>query len=132
MPRILLVNDSVEFLRALANLLGLKGYETATAIAGQEALIQLRDHRFDLMVLDMVMPGMTGIEVLATMPDPSPPVIVVTGQPEILPVPPPVVVRHVVPKSIEDVDFMPRLLAAIDDVVGPGTAEVAALMNGPT
>ena len=67
MAKILVVDDEknarVLYERELAE----EGYEVATAANGREALEQFRSDRPDLVVLDICMPGMNGLEVLAQL-----------------------------------------------------------------
>jgi len=81
--KILLVEDD-ELLRvALARLLSSKGYDVAQAEDGQAAMDELRRIRYDLLVTDMMMPRMSGEELLdrlETLPhDERPSVIVLTA-----------------------------------------------------
>jgi DNA-binding response OmpR family regulator len=61
--KILVVDDDVLVLDALQDLLAADGYEVATSTRGQEALEILEREHFDLVVLDVVMPKMTGFDV---------------------------------------------------------------------
>lgn len=61
--RILIVDDDILVLEALQELLSSSGYEVKTATRGQEALEILDQGRFDLLILDVVMPKMTGFDV---------------------------------------------------------------------
>jgi len=61
--RILVVDDDVLVLEALKELLTSSGYEVRVATRGQEALEILDTERFDLLILDVVMPKMTGFEL---------------------------------------------------------------------
>ena len=61
--RILVVDDDEMVLIALKELLGFKGYETRVVSGGAEALDALREQVFDLVILDIIMPGMDGYEV---------------------------------------------------------------------
>jgi DNA-binding response OmpR family regulator len=64
MPRkILVVDDDILVLEALRELLVADGYEVTTATRGQEALEVMEREHFDLLVLDVVMPKMTGFDV---------------------------------------------------------------------
>ncbi len=63
MPRILVVDDTPQNVRLLGDLLAAKGYEVATAASGAEALEQIEKHRPDLVLLDVVMPGLSGYDV---------------------------------------------------------------------
>ncbi len=61
--RILVVDDTPLNVRLLADLLTAKGYEVLTAASGAEALARVEADRPDLVLLDVVMPGMSGYEV---------------------------------------------------------------------
>ncbi len=61
--RILVVDDTPHNVKLLADLLGAKGYDVATASSGDEALEQLEKQAPDLVLLDVVMPGMSGYDV---------------------------------------------------------------------
>jgi CheY-like chemotaxis protein len=61
--RILVVDDDILVLEALQELLVSSGYEVRVATRGQEALEILDQEHFDLLILDVVMPKMTGIDV---------------------------------------------------------------------
>ena len=60
----LLVDDEVEFVAALAERLQLRGIEAGTATSGQEALSMIENEAPQVVVLDIMMPGISGIEVL--------------------------------------------------------------------
>ncbi|TAN39516.1 MAG: response regulator [Nitrospirae bacterium] len=61
--RILCVDDEPMNLKLLEVALAPKGYEVFTAANGQEALEKLREQAVDLLLLDVMMPGMNGFEV---------------------------------------------------------------------
>jgi adenylate cyclase len=61
--KILVVDDVALNVKLLADLLGVKGYQTVTAASGPEALEKLEAERPDLVLLDVMMPGMSGYEV---------------------------------------------------------------------
>jgi two-component system sensor histidine kinase/response regulator len=63
--RILVVDDQAANLRAVSTLLTRYGYEVLTASAGEAALELALAHVPDLLLLDMMMPGMDGFELLA-------------------------------------------------------------------
>lgn len=63
MRKILIVDDDRVILHILAEGLRELGYEVATAVSGADALRLARESPFDLTVLDMRMPGMSGVEV---------------------------------------------------------------------
>jgi len=60
--RILVVDDEPQIRRVLKTALVANDYEVATARTGEEALEELRRERFDLVLLDVNMPGMGGME----------------------------------------------------------------------
>lgn len=62
--RVLVVDDEPELLRAVARILRAAGFDVATAANGTEALDCLTEQPFDVMLVDLVMPGMTGLDVL--------------------------------------------------------------------
>ena len=61
--RILVVDDEVEIMRALQRSLTAHGFEVFTASSGEEALEAIGHHRPDLMLLDLGLPGISGLEV---------------------------------------------------------------------
>ena len=64
MKRILLVEDEKEFRDLVKHVLGMDGFHVRTASNGLEALEHVRRGRFDLVITDMIMPGMEGIEMI--------------------------------------------------------------------
>jgi len=61
--KILVVDDTAVNVKLLADLLGAKGYDVATAASGKEALDKIEAEPPDIVLLDVMMPGMTGYEV---------------------------------------------------------------------
>jgi adenylate cyclase len=61
--KILVVDDTPKNVKLLADLLTVKGYSVVTAESGRQALTQLEAERPDLVLLDVVMPEMSGYEV---------------------------------------------------------------------
>jgi DNA-binding response OmpR family regulator len=64
MPRVLVVDDEPECIELLAEFLMGKGYEVLTASNGEEALCKVKNERPHLILLDIRMPKMDGLEVL--------------------------------------------------------------------
>jgi two-component system response regulator MprA len=62
-PKILVVDDEPAVLQALSRAFALESYEVAAAGDGAEALEALAGERFDAVVLDVMMPGVSGLEV---------------------------------------------------------------------
>jgi DNA-binding NtrC family response regulator len=65
--RILLVDDEVVFANNMSKLLTRRGYQVKAVNSGDEALRALMDNPFDVMVLDLKMPGMDGIATMHEM-----------------------------------------------------------------
>lgn len=65
MTRVLVIDDEPQILRALRINLSVRGYEVSTAATGAEALREAAEHRPDVVVLDLGLPDMSGIDVLA-------------------------------------------------------------------
>jgi two-component system response regulator HydG len=63
--RVLVIDDEDTICQALSAWLSKEGYHVETASSGQQALAYLAQELFDLYLLDIKMPGMDGIEVLA-------------------------------------------------------------------
>jgi adenylate cyclase len=61
--KILVVDDTPQNVKLLADLLAVKGYAVVTATSGAEALARIEADRPDLVLLDVIMPGMSGYEV---------------------------------------------------------------------
>lgn len=61
--KILVVDDEESLLQLVSVLLEEEGYEVLTASSGDEALAKLKDSKPDLVLMDMMMPGMSGREV---------------------------------------------------------------------
>ena len=66
-PRILVVDDEARIRRALERLLRRDGHEVVQAADGLEALEKCRQESFNLAVVDLLMPRMGGLELLARM-----------------------------------------------------------------
>lgn len=61
--RILIVDDQSQIRRVLRKILAAKGYEVDEARGGEEALEKIREQKYDLVLLDIKMPDIHGIEV---------------------------------------------------------------------
>ena len=67
MSRILIAEDEPHIVRFLGKGLQAEGHTTASTADGTEALHLARSGQFDLMLLDLGLPGMDGLEVLAAL-----------------------------------------------------------------
>lgn len=83
--RVLLVDDDLMLLRSLARALRAKGFEVTAANDGAEAVRQSRETVFDVIVSDISMPSMDGIQLLARIRehDAQVPVVLITGEPTV-------------------------------------------------
>ena len=79
--RVLVVDDDTRHLKVIEKVFKREGYEVQSASDGSIALTLLRDHAFDLMVTDLMMPKMNGVELLkaARLVQPTVEVIVMTA-----------------------------------------------------
>lgn len=79
--KIILVDDEIEFTSALAERLELRNYIVKTANNALEALDIINNHLPDVIILDVKIPGMDGIEILKTIKKihPTIEVIMLTG-----------------------------------------------------
>lgn len=81
-PKILVVDDELAILDTLRILLRREGFEVTTAVGGQQGVDKLSEERPDVVLSDVRMPGVGGLEVLlaARELDPGLPVILMTAQ----------------------------------------------------
>ncbi|MCD4716865.1 MAG: response regulator [Desulfobacterales bacterium] len=79
--KMMLVDDEERFLSTTQKLLSKKGYDVLTASSGAEALEKLRLHNIHVVILDVKMPGMDGMETLKVIKKTFPlvEVIMLTG-----------------------------------------------------
>jgi CheY-like chemotaxis protein len=83
--KILVVDDTASVRRAIRGILEGRGFEVFEAIDGDDALAKTKLHRPDLLILDVMMPGRSGLEVAATLKSraeyQSIPILLLTGVP---------------------------------------------------
>lgn len=82
---VLVVDDDPTLLRSVARILKSRGYEVVTAESGEEAVTSATQQRFDVVVSDISMPGMSGIQMLRALreTDLLIPVVIITGEPAV-------------------------------------------------
>ncbi len=82
--RVLVIDDEAKFCQIVSSFLQARGYEVASAMNSGEALVQLEQFRPDVVLMDVVMPGLSGLELLKLVRErPFPPrVIMVTATDE--------------------------------------------------
>src|ERR1700740_105248 len=79
--RILIVDDEAAIRESLETLLPLEGYAVDSAVNGEEGLDRIEDQAYDLVLLDLALPGKSGLEILPLIREryPSLPVIMITA-----------------------------------------------------
>ncbi len=84
--RVLVVDDDPEIRALLSDFLTVQHFEVKTAVDAQTALALFQPGRFDVLLIDFQMPGMTGLELAAAVreQDPLIPIGLITGSSQIL------------------------------------------------
>ncbi|MCJ2013290.1 response regulator [Methylobacterium sp. J-076] len=115
--RILVVDDDPEVRHVTASFLAGFGYHETEAGNGTSALDLLAQERFDLVVADLAMPGMSGVELASEVRARAPglPVLILTGHAEAMQIPPDL---PVLAKPFRSADLATRVSALLD----PGRA----------
>lgn len=82
---VLIIDDDKSILRLYARIFQKEGYDTATAETGEEAVERIDEQRFDLALIDVKLPDISGIELLRKINsrDPKMLKIVITGLPSV-------------------------------------------------
>ena len=81
MTKILIVEDEISFSEAIAFLLGKEGFESEIAENGRVALELFKKNHYDLVLLDLMIPEVSGIDVCRTIRTTSPvPIIMLTAK----------------------------------------------------
>lgn len=62
--KLLIVDDEEDFLKSIAERLGMRDFDVSTATEGKLAIKAAKKGKFDVAILDMKMPGMDGMELL--------------------------------------------------------------------
>jgi signal transduction histidine kinase len=81
LPSVLVIDDEPGLCNMLRFGLPKRGYQVTAVSSGEEAIVQVVAHEFDVVVCDIMMPGMGGVETLRRIKDKCPdlPVIMATG-----------------------------------------------------
>jgi DNA-binding NtrC family response regulator len=79
--RVLVVDDEEELVQTLSERLTVRDYDVSTSLSGEDAVEKLKHYNFDVVILDVAMPGMDGIETLRKIKRTKPltEVIMLTG-----------------------------------------------------
>ena len=77
MAQILVVDDDLNTCQSLTAALGKEGHQVFEAHSGEEALEKIRTQEVDLTIIDLMMPGMNGLEFFQTMKTLHPEVVAI-------------------------------------------------------
>ena len=75
--KVLVADDNIEFLSILATVLGDQGYEVTMARNGSQAYEKILHHEYDLVILDVKMPKMGGVEAVKAIRERNPHVYII-------------------------------------------------------
>jgi DNA-binding NtrC family response regulator len=80
--RLLLVDDEEQFVEALSERLSMRDYDITTSLTGEDAIEKIKNYNFDVVILDVRLPGIDGTDVLREIKNLKPltEVIMLTGQ----------------------------------------------------
>jgi DNA-binding response OmpR family regulator len=82
-PKVLLIEDDASFRKAVGDVLSLEGYEVKQAPSGKAGILAAQSDPPDLVILDLIMPGMKGLEVCQFLKQDAKtarvPIIILTG-----------------------------------------------------
>lgn len=78
---ILIVDDNLDFAEGLKEMLELEAYSVIIAQSGAEALTKYRQYKYHLVLMDLKMPGMSGLQTMEEIRkvDPGARILVITG-----------------------------------------------------
>lgn len=109
MKRILLAEDDRSLSRSMDTWLTLEGFQVVTVYNGEEALYKLTEQEYDLLITDIAMPRLNGVDLIAKIRNVHPglPIMVVSGNinTSIMNSLQEMKVRHVLPKPIKPNEF---------------------------
>ena len=118
--RVLIVDDDPQVRHVTASFLTAFGHSTTEAGDGEAALRLLQDGRYDIVVADLAMPGMSGIDLAAEIRDRNPglPVLILTGHAEAMQIPDDL---PVLTKPFRSADLAARVATLLDGGAEPAT-----------
>lgn len=81
--KLLIVDDETYILDLLSDVFKIEGYEVFCALNGEQAIEMLRDHSFEVVITDLIMPKMGGIKLFHEIKKVNPfaQIIIITGYP---------------------------------------------------
>ena len=128
--RILLADDSPQIRESLSKVLRNAGYHVTSVAHGGQALDRALEEEFDLLLLDLNMPGMDGWEALNHLASlkPALPVIIITAQPDQRDWAQAEGARALMEKPLD----LPLLLQTIHNLTTQSPGNVASNQKGPS
>lgn len=75
--KVLIVDDNEELCKNLLDILEFKGFDTAIAYDGYQAIDAIKKGRFDIVVMDVKMPGMSGVDTFKILKQDAPDMAVI-------------------------------------------------------
>lgn len=121
MENILIIDDNEDILGIFEQVLVDQGFDVSTANNGNEGIELFKWGSFDLVITDINMPGMSGLDVLNIINDTDPVVPVILMSCDYLPIEPDDVkklgVNAVISKTIDDDDFCEVIRCCLEDKV---------------
>ena len=81
MPKVLIVDDEKSIRRTLRDILEMEKYKVEEACDGLDCIVKIKQHKFDIIVLDIKMPKMDGMDALDRLQElaPETPVVMISG-----------------------------------------------------
>lgn len=81
--KILIVDDEATVGRSIRKAIDCEGYDIDVALSGEDALRKQDEKGYDVMVVDLMMPGIAGLDLLKSIKakDPATQIIIITGYP---------------------------------------------------
>ena len=79
--RLLIVDDEEQFVEAISERLSMRDYDVTTSLTGEDAIEKIKNYNFDVVILDVRLPGIDGTDVLREIKNLKPliEVIMLTG-----------------------------------------------------
>ena len=118
-PRVLLVDDEPEIGKICSLNLKLAGYDPTTTTSGAKAIEFVRTQKFDIMLLDVMMPNVTGLDVLDKVRTFSQiPIIVFTSNADIFEVAQRAGANDYIPKPFVPSQLIEKIKAVLGETRG--------------
>ena len=114
----LIVDDEPQIGKIFGLKLKLSGYDVATTTSGAEAIELVRTQKFDVMLLDVLMPEVTGLDVLDSVRGFSQiPVILFTARPDIFKIAKHIGANDFISKPINPDDLVEKIKTVLGETI---------------